>query len=388
MLFNELIQGLQKRFFDFLVSRRLIYNTSWEDPRIDRQLLELGPGARIVMLTGAGCNAFDYLLDNPASIHCVDVNPAQNALLEFKKALFHTNHTTLWQFMGKGFHPGALRVYHQDIKPTISDTAQRFWNQHINYFVRTPNEPSFYYRGTAGKIARMMRNRIKRKGLYKYVIRLLKSKSLAEQKRHFNAVEQELWNAFYRWLLNQNVTLTMLGIPPDQHRLIVNNNQDGLLSHVRYSFHHVFKKLPIHDNYFWRVYLTGRYSKDCCPNYIKATNYDQLKDEANRITHHTCYLSEFLKNHPGTYTHYVLLDHQDWLAFSYPDILKEEWKLILKNSKPGTRILFRSAGTDPSFLPSFVEESVNFDEKRNHVKMLHQQDRVGTYGSTHLGIVR
>ena len=39
------------------------------------------------MLTSAGCNALDYLLDGPAEIHAVDVNFRQNALLELKAAV-------------------------------------------------------------------------------------------------------------------------------------------------------------------------------------------------------------------------------------------------------------------------------------------------------------
>ena len=39
------------------------------------------------MLTSAGCNSLDYLLDFPAQIHTVDVNPRQNALMALKLAL-------------------------------------------------------------------------------------------------------------------------------------------------------------------------------------------------------------------------------------------------------------------------------------------------------------
>ncbi len=66
---------------------QLIYNACWEDPRIDRELLALQPDSRVVMITSAGCNALDYLLDGPAEIHAIDVNPRQNAVLELKLAL-------------------------------------------------------------------------------------------------------------------------------------------------------------------------------------------------------------------------------------------------------------------------------------------------------------
>jgi DNA-binding NarL/FixJ family response regulator len=47
---------------------QLIYNACWEDPRIDRELMRLNAKSRVVMITSAGCNALDYLLDGPAEI--------------------------------------------------------------------------------------------------------------------------------------------------------------------------------------------------------------------------------------------------------------------------------------------------------------------------------
>ena len=35
----------------------------------------------------------------------------------------------------------------------------------------------------------------------------------------------------------------------------------------------VFAKLPFVDNYFWRVYITGSYTPDCCPEYLKPANF-------------------------------------------------------------------------------------------------------------------
>ncbi len=71
-------------FLHHLLQRNLVYNICWEDPRIDRKLLEIRPGSRVLMITSAGCNALEYLLDKPAEIHCTDINPRQNALLELK----------------------------------------------------------------------------------------------------------------------------------------------------------------------------------------------------------------------------------------------------------------------------------------------------------------
>ncbi len=86
--------------------RYLIYNMCWEDPRIDRQLLGLDGSSKLVVLTSAGCNALDYLLDGPAEIHAVDVNPRQNALLQLKLALIERgDFDDLEQMFRRGAHP-------------------------------------------------------------------------------------------------------------------------------------------------------------------------------------------------------------------------------------------------------------------------------------------
>ena len=89
---------------------------------------------------------------------------------------------------------------------------------------------------------------------------------------------------------------------------------------------------------------------------------------------------------PGEYSHYVLLDHQDWLAENDEEALKEEWELILKNSKKGTRILLRSAAKNVDFFPDFVLDKITFQEE--WAGKVHLKDRVGTYASTYLGIVK
>ncbi|MEL7222597.1 MAG: DUF3419 family protein, partial [Bacteroidota bacterium] len=97
-------------------------------------------------------------------------------------------------------------------------------------------------------------------------------------------------------------------------------------------------------------------------------------------------ISNFLQNNPGTYSHYVLLDHQDWLAANDRAALHEEWELILKNSRPGTRILLRSAAKEVDYFPEFVRKRLDFEQI--NTSQQHQLDRVGTYASVYLGVVQ
>jgi S-adenosylmethionine-diacylglycerol 3-amino-3-carboxypropyl transferase len=72
--------------YNLIHRRHLVYNTCWEDLRLDRQALELGPDDTVLAITSAGCNVLVYALDRPRRTHAVDINHRQNALLELKLA--------------------------------------------------------------------------------------------------------------------------------------------------------------------------------------------------------------------------------------------------------------------------------------------------------------
>lgn len=384
---NNIFQDLQEKFFDTVISNRLVYNTCWEDPRIDRHLLQLNEESEVVMLSSAGCNALDYLLDKPKTIHCVDANPAQNALLELKLALYlNGDYSVLWNMFGNGYEKRANILYRQTLEKRLSPAAKNFWDSRINYFSRPSAGGSFYFRGTSGKVALMIHNRIKHKGVYNQTLNLLDAKSLEEQSYYFDEIEKQLWSSFYKWLIKRNTTLALLGVPAVQRNMIDEQNEGGLLTFIQDSLRKVFTELPIRDNYFWRVYLTGSYTPACCPNYLKARHFYFYRNNTSKINVYTSYLTEFLNNNPGSYSHFILLDHQDWLAHSHPELLNYEWQLIINNARPGAKILFRSAGSKIDFLPDFVNDEVDFHSEETD--RLHTKDRVGTYGSTRLAEVK
>ena len=55
----------------------------------------------------------------------------------------------------------------------------------------------------------------------------------------------------------------------------------------------VFRKTLISgDNYFWYAYLYGKYSRQCCPRYLRPENFEALKAAAGRVTVKTKLLHE------------------------------------------------------------------------------------------------
>lgn len=378
---SRFLKATEDLLFHHVHGGQLIYNTSWEDPRIDRQLLKMDGSSRVVMITSAGCNVLDYLLDGPAEIHAVDVNYRQNALLELKLAMIQrTEFADLFEMFGIGSHPSFRQIY-RGLRKMLSEPTRKFWDQKATFFDPKGMKKSFYYHGTAGTAAWLLGVALfkARPNAKNFALCLLDADSLEQQRQVYSWIEPKIWGDLSNWLIRQRMVMTLLGVPRPQVKLIDDHYPGGLGSYVKDKLRHVMSELPAAENYFWRVYLTGSYTMSCCPNYLRAEHQSTLASRADRVRTHTSSITRFLRENPGAYTHYVLLDHQDWLAWHDPVALREEWELILANSRPGTRILMRSAALELDFIPADITARLRFFP--GLTTPLHLSDRVGTYGS-------
>lgn len=367
--------------FHHVHGAHLVYNTSWEDPRIDRRLMELNADSRVVVITSAGCNVLDYLLDGPAEIHAVDVNYRQNALLELKLAMIRRgNFADHFEMFGIGSHGSYNKVY-RSLREDLPDFARKMWDKNMRLFDPRSLKKSFYYRGTAGSAAWLLGGAFfnSKPNIKNFALCLLDAESLEQQRQVYEFLEPKIWGDLSNWLVRQRMLMTLLGVPRPQVKLINDHYPGGVESYVKDKLRHVMSELPARENYFWRVYLTGSYTMACCPNYLRFENQPALAVRASRIRTHTKTITNFLRENPGAYTHYVLLDHQDWLAWHDPRALREEWEMILANSRTGTRILMRSAGLALDFVPPDILARLRFFPEIT--EPLHRLDRVGTYGS-------
>lgn len=382
----SLKQRAYDAWFRHVHGSRLIYNTCWEDPRADRALLGLKADSHVAMITSAGCNALDYLLDDPAAVHCIDLNPRQNALLELKlAALDALDHADLFALFGEGRHPQFERLYRGALRPHLSAAAAAIWDRQLGWFSGR-GRGSFYFQGAAGDVAWLVRCLLKfsRPRLRRQLLELFEAPDLATQARMYAEIEPRLFGPTLRTLIRQPWTLALLGVPRAQRDLIAAQYPGGVGAFVQDKLRTLLTTVPVADNYFWRLYLHGQYTPGCCPNYLKPEHRDTLRARLARVHIHTTSFSEFLAAAATPLTHFILLDHQDWLWAHQPQALDEEWRLILRRSAPGARVLMRSAALQLDFLPEFARGVLL---PRMDAGRWHQRDRVGTYGSTLLAEV-
>jgi S-adenosylmethionine-diacylglycerol 3-amino-3-carboxypropyl transferase len=386
----------QGPWFNAVWGRHLVYNACWEDPRLDRAALDLSPDESVLVITSAGCNALDYVLLGPREVLAVDLNPRQNALLELKRAAIRElEFDDFFSMFGRGRLDGFGGIYSGRLRGHLSPDARRYWDRHIHVFSGRGARPSFYFNGTTGLVAWTLNVYIDRVVcLRRHVDRLLDAASLDEQRDVYEAhVRARLWRPILRGAIASPWVLALLGVPGEQRHAVERDHGGGITAFVENAIEYVFTRLPLADNYFWRVYLKGAYTEACCPEYLKRENFERLKGGlVDRIAIHTASVAGFLRRHGRPVSRFVLLDHMDWLARSRRDLLTEEWQAIVERAAPGARVLWRSGASSSDAIDALVV-GTRFGRRRvgdllryqrELAARLHALDRVHTYGSFHI----
>lgn len=384
-------------WFNLIHSKNLIYNACWEDPRLDRTALDLGPDDTILMITSAGCNALDYVLLEPRHIYTVDVNFRQNALLELKIAgIKALDFDDFFSMFGYGSLANYRAVYQQKLRPLLSPVAQAYWDRRITYFSGEGWQSTFYYHGTSGTFARMAKTYTQQiLGAQESLEALCDAQTLEEQREiyHRTALRKLFFKRYVRWILSQDTTLSLLGVPRQQREQVDRDYPGGIGQFIEDCAEAVFTRIPFRDNYFWQVYIRGTYTPSCCPEYLKADNFERLKAGlTDRISIHTCTLTDFLHTQRPAISRAVLLDHMDWLSSVNYAALQQEWQALVDHATSRARFIWRSGGLDVTYVDPIevvhagqrcrVGELLTYDP--DLAATLHAQDRVHTYGSFYI----
>jgi len=392
-----LIRRISSAIETISYKNKIIFNTVWEDPRLDIEALNITEDDTILTISSAGCNALCLLLQNPKQIYLVDRNPCQHALVELKiAAIKNLDFEEFWKMFGEGCLPYFSTKYYPKLRHDLSPESQKFWDSKAFYFDGTGMKRSFYWRGTCGTVAWLISWYINLvPGLHSAVQAIFNAKTVQEQSEIYHKqVSHKLWNRVVDKLVKSELQMSWMGIPLPQQHLIASStgSAESVGRWVQRQIEIVWAELPMKDNYFYKVYVNGKYTRDCCPDYLKEENFAKLKATVGKISVSWCTITEFLQRNPEKkISTYILLDHMDWMA-GQPEVLAEEWTEILRNATKNPKFLWRSAASNSDFV---LNTKVSFEGEtkplRNVLEMneelagrLHPLYRVHTYTSLHI----
>jgi len=380
-LFTALVDKSIDKAMDYILRNCIIYNVAWEDPRIDGKVLQIGEEDTMLMLTTGGCNVLDRLLDGAKHIVSVDLNVAQNALLELKlagaRALTHEQFFQLFAHSNRKLFDA---VYAQRLRPLLSPSAAAFWDTHASFF------DGVMYSGASGGLARALCFLAWIFGLQPLVRAMLTCKTLEEQRAAFAEHSGKVKTLERVFLFLLPVFCPFAGVPASQLRLEESSRQPGSPDNIiALFFHRIFHMTHIaSDNYFYYGYLYGKYSRTCCPRYLMPENFEALKAAATRVTVKTKFLHEAAAEYPdGYFTAMVLLDHMDWLS---NEQVQQEWSVFCRKLDPlAGRVLWRSFAYDLRSTPPL--KFLSFNPSVVDQAEAETPDRVGMYNSCHIATI-
>ncbi|KAK3382965.1 hypothetical protein B0T24DRAFT_515783 [Lasiosphaeria ovina] len=380
-----------------------IYAFTWEDSRVDERLLKLGPEDVVLAITSAGDNILAYATQSPATIHAIDLNPAQNHLLELKVASFTAlPYKDFWKIFGEGKHPRFRHLLISHLSPHLSSRAFQYWLARSHIFT-DPRGRGLYDTGGSKHAIRIFRWISRVFGCRGAVKDLLAAKTLNEQR--------EIWRAKIRPALLSSVVCNLvvsseaflwaaLGVPKNQLAMIEEDhaNSDAVNSPSSAAkntrAHAVWRYMvntldPVAeqthiagDNPYYQVCLEGSFSQRCHPEYLSAASHARLSRPGafDGLRIHTDEIDEVIARiSPGTLTVAVVMDSMDWFDPGSTAAARQITKLN-RALKMGGRVLLRSSALTPWYLREF--ESHGFACKRAGTRSPGECiDRVNMYAS-------
>ena len=205
-----------------------IYAFTWEDSRTDARLLKITNEDVILAITSAGDNILSYALERPKRIHAVDLNPAQNNLLELKVAAFRAlEYQDMWKLFGEGKHDNFQKVLVEKLSPYLSSQAFDYW-LHVGPQTFNPKGKGFYFTGGSRHALQLIHWLGSLLGVRKDMNRLCEVQTLAEQR--------EIWTKRVRRVLlsqllayfvigSERFLWKALGVPGEQRAMIEEDYQ-------------------------------------------------------------------------------------------------------------------------------------------------------------------
>ncbi|HEY6869334.1 MAG TPA: DUF3419 family protein, partial [Novosphingobium sp.] len=337
----------------------LVYAQIWEDPVVDMEALEIGPGHRMVTIASGGCNALSYLVADPAQITAVDLNTAHVALNRLKIAAVRhlPDQAHLRRFFVEADNKANVADYRRILRPHLDDASRQYWEgrdligrKRIGGFSK-----GIYKRGLLGNFIGLA-HLIAR--LYRVDPReILAARTIEEQREVFERRFAPVFERrFIRWLTSQPASLFGLGIPPAQYEVLAGNERMAKV--LRQRLEKLACDFAVKENYFaWQAFSRGygRAPDAPVPPWLDPANYASVRARIDRFDVRHANMTEHLRAQPeASLDRYVLLDAQDWMDDRQ---LAELWTEITRTARPGARVLFRTAAEE-TLLPGRVPAAI------------------------------
>jgi S-adenosylmethionine-diacylglycerol 3-amino-3-carboxypropyl transferase len=353
---------------DQVVLFDLLFGMSWEDPASDLRALAIRPGETVMTVTSGGCNTLTLLLEDPAKIYAVDINPTQSYLLELKcAAIRRLDGPKLRAFLGLASSTDRLKTFEQ-LRRDLSQPALAYWSAKSNMLrqgvVNAGRYESFVR--LFGRAVKLMQGR-------KRVENFFRCETIEQQQAYFdNTWNTVQWRLLFKLLANKRM-LAKRGLTADYFKF-----DDGATSFADSFFLRARKALrdiPIKPNYFIAQYLRGNYlDDDAVPAYLLTDNLSIVRDRIDRIENVVSDAQGWMgRQHGASIDAFCLSNICELMS---PEETARLFTEVARTARPSARISFRNLIV-PRGVPQSLANSIVLNEALS--SDLLQKDRSFVY---------
>jgi len=268
----------------------LRYSNCWEDADLLLEALQIQPGDRVLSIGSAGDNSFSLLGENPDLVVAVDINQAQLALIELKKAAIkHLDHSSFLELLG--FSPSKRRVdlYHL-LDSELSPETYTYWQNKIELI-----EKGLIHQGKLEKYFALFRNKVL-PFIHRSteVDKLFEAKSATSQEEFYSRQWNNLrWRGLFKIFFSKFI-MGRLGRDPQ------------FLSEVEVPVgDFIYNKAAVHlsskscqQNFFLDYILRGSFNIGL-PHYARKENYYKIKANIDNLKIRLGYAQDIAKEYKG-----------------------------------------------------------------------------------------
>jgi S-adenosylmethionine-diacylglycerol 3-amino-3-carboxypropyl transferase len=316
---------------------RLFFAQVREDPRLEIDALAPLEDAKVVVVSSGGCTALSLLAAGAGHVTAVDLNSAQNHLVELKvAALRWLTMPEIMSFFGvaRGTAERRVRTY-RTIRPLLSERAAEFWDSHQTLLGRGALAcgVSEQFISVVVKVVKLFIHGGRK------IERLLALESLEAQREFFDREwNTRRWRLLFPALLNRwtfNRTYD-----PAFFREVEN---PSFAAHFRRLLEHALCDVPVRSNYFLHQMLLGTYPNrvpDGVPPYLERTRREILRTRLDCLELVDGGYGEYLATREDSSVDALALSNIcEWLDQAGVEQLFEQ---VVRVAKPGARLCFRN----------------------------------------------
>ncbi|MEK5443973.1 MULTISPECIES: DUF3419 family protein [unclassified Fredinandcohnia] len=249
-----------------------------EDSLVEREISRIVGPQKVLVVGSGGCTAFSILTDTINQVLCVDVNPAQCALIELKKAAIQQfSLNDFLSFIGETDCDNRGEMY-EEIAEELPEYARHFWELHRSEIEEGINHCGInerFYRFIGGNICR---------NVYDETVwnQLFSAKNLDEQQRFYEEyLTTAQWRTAVKILLSKTTHLQFF-----PSFMFKNASEHDFGNFFLSQFEKEVKTKPIHNNYFLSQILFSTYLYDHVegvPFYLTPEGYEEVKRNIDKM---------------------------------------------------------------------------------------------------------